>query len=87
ALVRPELAEKADLFLVDDVSQFEYYRSLGRFSDWPAPAGAVGDALAGSESPQRVVCCNLGVGALDAAFANRVLDRARERGAGTELPR
>ena len=28
----------ADLFLVDDVEQFEYYRSLGHFRNWPAPA-------------------------------------------------
>jgi hypothetical protein len=29
---------------------------------------------------------NLGIGALDAAFAARILEAARERGAGTELP-
>jgi hypothetical protein len=32
------------------------------------------------------VCCNLGIGALDAAFAARVLASARDRGTGTELP-
>jgi alanine dehydrogenase len=87
ALVRPKLVESANLFLVDDVAQFEYYRSLGRFRGWPTPAGTVGDALGGTDSPRRVVCCNLGVGALDAAFAARVLARARERGAGAELRR
>ena len=87
ALVRVELVESADLFLVDDVSQFEYYRGLGRFRGWPPPAGTVGDALNRRDSPRRVVCCNLGVGALDAAFAKRVLEAALERGAGTELRR
>ena len=87
ALVRPELVESADLFPVDDVGQFEYYRALGRFHRWPAPAGTVGDAFGETDSPRRVVCCNLGVGALDGAFAKRVLDAAEERGAGTELPR
>ncbi|MBW3593707.1 MAG: hypothetical protein KY396_08425, partial [Actinobacteria bacterium] len=35
-LVRHELAEEADLFLVDDVGHFEYYRSHGRFTERPA---------------------------------------------------
>jgi ornithine cyclodeaminase/alanine dehydrogenase len=75
----------ADLFLVDDVGQFEYYREQGHFQGWPAPHGSVGEAFAGEGSPARVVCCNLGVGALDAAFAARVLAAAREREIGTEL--
>ena len=86
ALVRPDLVESADLFVVDDVGQFEYYRELGHFEGWPAPAGNVGEALRSTSTPGRVVCCNLGIGALDAAFAKRVLDAAREAGIGTELP-
>lgn len=78
--------EAAGLFLVDDVDQFDYYRSLGHFRGWPEPAGSVGEALARDGAPDRVVCCNLGIGALDAAFAARVLAAARERGIGTELP-
>jgi alanine dehydrogenase len=77
-----EAVAAADLFLVDDVGQFEYYRSLGHFRDWPTPAGTVGGE---HEREARVLCCNLGVGALDAAFAARVLARARETGVGTEL--
>ena len=76
----------AELFLVDDVSQFDYYRSLGHFQGWPEPEGSVGEALARDGTPERVVCCNLGIGALDAAFAARVLAAARDRGIGTELP-
>jgi ornithine cyclodeaminase/alanine dehydrogenase-like protein (mu-crystallin family) len=81
-----EAVSAADLFLVDDVDQFEYYRSLGHFQGWPKPDGSVGEALGRRDSPDRVLCCNLGVGALDAAFAARVLAAARERGVGTELP-
>jgi ornithine cyclodeaminase/alanine dehydrogenase len=76
----------AELFLVDDVSQFDYYRSLGHFQGWPEPEGSVGEALARDGTPERVVCCNLGIGALDAAFAASVLAAARDRGIGTELP-
>ena len=81
-----EAVESAELFLVDDMGQFEYYRSLGPFQGWPEPAGSVGEALSRDGAPARVVCCNLGIGALDAAFAARVLAAAREQGAGTELP-
>jgi alanine dehydrogenase len=81
-----EAIAAADLFLVDDVDQFEYYRSLGHFGGWPAPAGTVGGRLSGDGGEQRVACCNLGIGALDAAFAALILERARERGIGTELP-
>ena len=72
--------------LVDDVGQFDYYRSLGHFQGWPQPEGSVGEALSWDSAPARVVCCNLGIGALDAAFAARVLAAAHDRGIGAELP-
>jgi hypothetical protein len=68
------------------VGQFDYYRSLGHFQGWPQPEGSVGEALSCDSAPARVVCCNLGIGALDAAFAAGVLAAARDRGIGTELP-
>jgi ornithine cyclodeaminase/alanine dehydrogenase len=77
----------AGLFVSDDVGQFEYYRSRGHFRGWPAPHGSVGEALERKDEAKRVACCNLGVGALDAAFASRVLDAARAQGAGTPLDR
>jgi ornithine cyclodeaminase/alanine dehydrogenase-like protein (mu-crystallin family) len=78
--------DSCDLFLVDDVAQFDYYRELGHFKSWPAPAKSVGEALAAGDEGSRVACVNLGIGALDAAFANEVLAAARERGLGRELP-
>ncbi len=87
ALVSPDVVEAAELFAVDDVEQFAYYREQGHFRGWPQPAGSVGEWLARDESPDRVACVNLGVGALDAAFAARVVAAARERDAGTRLPR
>ena len=80
-----EAVAAADRFLVDDVDQFEYYRSQGHFRDWPAAEGSVGEALAEGRAGTKVVCCNLGVGALDAAFAAQVLAEANESGIGTEL--
>lgn len=87
AYFRADAIEAADLFLVDDVEQFEYYRSLGHFRSWPEPAAGVGDALERGLDGRRVACCNLGIGALDAAFAAEVFQAARERGLGTALPR
>ncbi len=88
ALVHRGLVEAAGLFAVDDVGQFEYYRGQGHFHGWPEPEGSVGEALArGGPVPERVACVTLGIGALDAAFAARVLTAAREQGAGIDLPR
>jgi len=89
ALVRRELVEAAGLLAVDDVGQFEYYREQGHFRAWPAPHASVGESLgrAPAEIPERVACVNLGIGALDAAFAARVVAAARDRGVGTELRR
>jgi ornithine cyclodeaminase/alanine dehydrogenase len=77
----------AGLFLSDDVAQFDYYRGRGHFTGWPEPHRSVGEALGRTERAKRVACCNLGVGALDAAFARVVLERGREAGAGTLLTR
>ena len=87
ALVQRPVIEAAELFAVDDVGQFAYYREQGHFRDWPEPEGSVGEALGRDGSPARVACVNLGIGALDAAFAARVVTAARERGVGLELER
>jgi alanine dehydrogenase len=84
---RPETVAAAEVFLADDIGQFEYYRELGHFQGWPAPQGNVGEGLGRDGSPEKALCCNLGIGALDAAFANVVLERARAEGAVTELDR
>jgi alanine dehydrogenase len=79
---------QAELFLVDDVAQFEYYRSLGYFRGWPVPMQSVGEALeSAGNGYRRVVCANLGVAALDAAFAAGVLERAGASGVGLQLER
>jgi alanine dehydrogenase len=87
ALVHRGVIEAAEVFAVDDVGQFEYYREQGHFRAWPQPDGSVGELLERGGAPARVACVNLGIGALDAAFAARVLAAARERGVGTSLSR
>jgi alanine dehydrogenase len=87
ASVRVGPIAAAGLVATDDIAQFEYYRAQGHFRGWPAPHRSVGEALERGDTAERVVVCNLGVGALDAAFGRAVLDRALEAGAGTRLPR
>jgi ornithine cyclodeaminase/alanine dehydrogenase-like protein (mu-crystallin family) len=85
ASVRREVIAEAELFAVDDLAQFEHYRSLGHFAGWPVPESGVGEVLDRPERPARVACVNLGVGALDAAFAAAVLRRAEREDVGTEV--
>lgn len=85
ANLQKDLIEDADLFAVDDVAQFEYYRSAGHFQDWPFPSASLGEALRTAGTYTRVACVNLGIGALDAAFAAVVLRRACERGMGLRV--
>lgn len=87
AVIAPSVIAGAELFLTDNVAQFEHYRTLGYFKDWPAPMAAVGDRVTEPTTADRIVACNLGVGALDAAFAGAVQRRAREQGIGIGLPR
>ena len=85
ALVRREAIAAADLVVADDVGQFDYYREQGHFDGWPEPEASVGEALGREGSPERVACVNLGIGALDAAFAARVLEAAKRENAGTRV--
>ena len=62
-----------ELFLADDVAQYAAYREHGYFHSWPDPHASVGEGLEQGLRARRVVCANLGVGALDAAFAHAVL--------------
>jgi ornithine cyclodeaminase/alanine dehydrogenase len=77
--------ENAGLFAVDDVGQFDYYRAAGHFRDWPVPQESVGEAIARGERSDTVACVNLGIGALDVAFAAVVVTRAREENVGCRV--
>lgn len=71
--VSASLTRSCDLLITDDVDQFEYYRGQGYFREWQPPSGSVGQALEAAADGARVIACNLGVAALDAAFAQYVL--------------
>lgn len=86
ALVQRDVIAAAALFAVDDVPQYRSYRDQGHFGGWADPHGSVGEAARDGLGGDLVVCCNLGVGSLDAAFADAVYRAARAAGAGARLP-
>jgi ornithine cyclodeaminase/alanine dehydrogenase-like protein (mu-crystallin family) len=84
-----EVARDAELFLVDHRDQFLANREAGLFEGYPEPNAMLGEAIL-DRTPRpegRVVVSHLGVGLADVIFAAPILDRATERGLGTELPR
>lgn len=87
ASVTPALVDGADDFVVDDEGQFAHYRGLGSFAGWPAPARSLGAALQDDAHGDLRVLCSLGVGAVDAAVAALVHQRALDSGDGIALPR
>jgi ornithine cyclodeaminase/alanine dehydrogenase-like protein (mu-crystallin family) len=88
ASVSADLVAAADLFLTDDLAGFTAARQQGSFVGWPTPEGTVGDFLSGAPDgpvgPLRV-CCNLGVGSLDALFGAAVARAGVEAGRGIVL--
>jgi ornithine cyclodeaminase/alanine dehydrogenase-like protein (mu-crystallin family) len=87
AYVGADLALRADDLVTDDLPQFAHYRALGHFDGWPEPSRSLGEALETEPAGDLRVSCSLGVGAVDAAVAAVVLERARREGVGVELRR
>lgn len=87
ASVTAALVCAAGDFVVDDEAQFAHYRGAGSFAGWPEPARSLGAALQESPRGDLRVSCSLGVGAVDAAVAALVHQRALASGAGIPLPR
>ena len=77
--------DAVERFIVDDLAQYTYYRGQGHFIDWPEPDASLGEALALDITNGRTACVNLGVGALDAAYAASVLNAAAVRGLGRKI--
>ncbi len=81
ASVMAKTVAACDVHATDDVAQYDHYRSEGHFAGWPQPTLSVGAALDVVHAAARVCCTNLGVGALDAAFAAAVLRGSTPTGA------
>jgi ornithine cyclodeaminase/alanine dehydrogenase len=85
-----EALREIDLLTTDDVNQFNVYRGLGYFEDFPQPYTGLAELTVGSQpgrenDRQRALAINLGLALEDLAVAPTVYRLAREKGLGTPL--
>ncbi len=83
--------QEVDKFCTDDVTQLEYYRSIGYFQSIPPIYASLGELVTGQKpgretATERTIGCNLGLALDDMATAPIIYRRAMERGIGTWLP-
>jgi ornithine cyclodeaminase/alanine dehydrogenase-like protein (mu-crystallin family) len=85
----PRIFERVSLFVVDNLTQYLYFKTeRGTFPGYPDAAAELTQLLAGMvEVPATglVFCNNLGVGIEDVVMAKVIYDKAREAGVGIEL--
>ncbi len=88
--VAADVARAASIFVVDEEGQFRANRDAGLFEGYPDPAGILGTAIRDGwrrSASGRVLATHLGTGLADLVFADAILARAEERGAGILLAR
>lgn len=85
ARLLPTVSQAVDVFAVDDLPQYASFVARGQFPGWAPPQASLGELLQRPRTGHRHLVCSLGVGAVDAAIASLVRDRARESGVGTRL--
>lgn len=84
SFVHSEVVNASELFLTDYLEQYRYFVSHGTFAGWRDPDAQVGD-YSGKRRPDGLMTvCNIGIGALDIAYAAAVY--ARSAGHGITLP-
>jgi ornithine cyclodeaminase/alanine dehydrogenase-like protein (mu-crystallin family) len=79
-----------DRISTDDVTQFQYYKSVGYFQTTPDPYADLGEIVAGlkpgRQNPtERTLAVNLGLAMDDMAVAPEIYRRAKAMGIGTWL--
>ena len=87
----PEAIRGMDLFYTDDVTQMDYYRTMGYFANTPRVQGDLGEVVVGRKSgrtspEQRTMAMHLGLAIEDMVTAVRIYERAWAHGIGTRLP-
>ncbi len=86
----PAMAQM-DKISTDDHEQFQYYRTVGYFTQTPDPYADLGELATGqkkgrSSEEERTLAINLGLAMDDMAIAPEIYRRAREKGIGTWQP-
>ncbi len=80
-----------DKIYTDDVSQMQFYRTIGYFQETPVPVGDLGQlltkAVVGRENEkERIMAMNLGLALDDMATAPLIYEQAKKMSVGTYLP-
>jgi ornithine cyclodeaminase/alanine dehydrogenase len=82
--------QQADIFVTDDIKQFDQYRQKDFFKNLPTPEIDLAD-LINANLPTRTneiaVAVNLGIGLMDIAFAQELYNLAKNSRIGHRLPR
>lgn len=73
--------------IVDSTPQYDETRRTPKLSGWPAADAQIGDRRIESTGRVTTLVNHLGISACDLAYAELLLDRAEEQGAGTLLAR
>jgi hypothetical protein len=84
SFVHPDVVNASALFLTDYREQYDYFVSHGTFAGWRDPDAQVGDHSGKPRPEGLMTVCNIGIGALDIAYAHAVFGRAD--GKGVTLP-
>jgi len=82
--------EQIDKLVTDDISQLDYYRTIGYFKDTPIPHADLGEIVAGKKpgrenDTERTMSLNLGLAIEDMVTAVLIYQNALEKGIGTKL--
>ncbi len=88
---KPEAMQAVDKFVTDDLSQLEYYKTVGYFGGIPEVHADLGEIVTGRkparERPEeRIMSMNLGVAIEDMATASLIYERAKSSQTGVWLP-
>ena len=86
-----EALMQMDKLSTDDLTQWDYYHSIGYFKTTPRPYADLGEIVIGAKpgrqtATERTMAMNLGLAMDDMAVAPSVYQRAVELGIGTWLP-
>lgn len=86
-----EALAQMDRISTDDHAQFQYYKSVGYFSQTPNPYADLGELVVGlkpgrRDEKERTLAINLGLAMDDMAVAPTIFQKAKEKGLGVELP-
>lgn len=84
SFVHEDVVNNSQLFLTDYREQYDYFVSHGTFAGWRDPDAQVGEYSGKTRPDGLMTVCNIGIGALDIAYAAAVY--ARSAGQGITLP-